>query len=82
MFEETAKAIDTVSEEKERIIKSMSEMDKDKLSLFELKTYVEILEILSRIKIDSYFNKLTDLIGNMNYSGIPKNTIGEVKEGK
>lgn len=82
MFEETAKAIDLVAEEKDNLVKSLSEMDKNELSLFELKTYAEILEILSKIKIDGYFDKLTKMMCNMNYGGVPKTTIGEVKGGK
>lgn len=82
MFEETAKAIDLVVEEKDNLVKSLSEMDKNELSLFELKTYAEILEILSKIKIDKYFDKLTEMMGSMNFGGVPKTTIGEAKGGK
>lgn len=82
IFEKTARAIDSVEKEKQNLIKSLSEMDKNKLSLYELKTYAEILEILSKIKIDSYLDKLSSAFCNAGFGGPPKQTIGEFKGGE
>ena len=87
MFEETARAIDLVKQERDNLAKTLSEIDKDKLSLHELKTYAEILKVVSEIQIGNYFDKLTEMFKSnagvcASYSAPTiKNMKGEKEDG-
>lgn len=46
---------------KENLLKTLESIDKDKLSLIDLKTYAEILRIVSDIQDKNYLDTITGL---------------------
>lgn len=70
-----------IKEARDALLKVMDSIDKDKLSLYDLKTYVEILKTASEIQVKSFFDYMKDFNSTFNSSlcSFPKTTISEMK---
>lgn len=64
---------------KENILKTLESIDKDKLSLLDLKTYAEILRIVSDIQEKSYLDTITNLLSNTGGFGMSIPSASELK---
>lgn len=51
---------------KENLLKTLESIDKDKLSLVDLRTYAETLRIISDIQEKSYMDTITGLLSSGN----------------
>lgn len=51
---------------KENLLKTLESIDKDKLSLVDLRTYAEILRIISDIQEKTYMDTITGLLSANN----------------
>lgn len=49
-----------IKEAREALLKIMDSIDKDKLSLYDLKTYAEILKIASEIQVKSFTEYMSE----------------------
>lgn len=69
-----------IKEAREALLKIMESIDKDKLSLYELKTYAEILKIVSEIQAKSFTEYMSDFTSTFNNNlGFKGPTISDMK---
>lgn len=70
-----------IEEAKKNLLKTMESIDKDKLSLMELKSYAETLKVISEIQTKSYAEMFAESMSNvsMGFSGIKAPTVAEMK---
>lgn len=64
---------------KENLLKTLESIDKDKLSLLDLKTYAEILRIISDIQEKSYLDTITGLFSTGGGFGPPIPAVSDLK---
>ena len=64
---------------KESLLKTLESIDKDKLSMLDLKTYAEILRIVSETQEKSYLDTITGLLSTGGGFGHPIPAVSELK---
>lgn len=64
---------------KENLLKTLESIDKDKLSLIDLKTYAEILRIVSDIQEKSYIDTITGMLSTSNGFGCHIPAVSDLK---
>lgn len=64
---------------KENLLKTLESIDKDKLSLIDLKTYAEILRIVSDIQEKSYLDTITGIFSTGGGFGSPIPAVSDLK---
>lgn len=55
----------TVKDARDELLKTINSIDKDKLSLADLRLYAETLKIASEIQVKSYSECLSEVMGGM-----------------
>lgn len=70
-----------IEETKKNLLKTMESIDKDKLSLMELKSYAETLKVISEIQAKTYAEMFAESMSNvsMGFSGPKAPTVAEMK---
>lgn len=69
-----------IKEARDALLKTMESIDKDKLSLYELKTYAETLKIVSEIQVKSFTEYMSDFTSTFNTSlGYKPPTVFDMK---
>lgn len=70
-----------IEEAKKNLLKTMESIDKDKLSLMELKLYAETLKVVSEIQAKSYAEMFAESMSNvsMGFAGSKAPTVAEMK---
>ncbi len=64
---------------KANLLKTLESIDKDKLSLIDLKTYAEILRIISDIQERSYLDTITELFSTSSGFGTAIPAVSDLK---
>ena len=66
---------------KNKLMETLDSIDKDKLSLMDLKMYADILKTVSEIQAKSYAEALAEMLGKM-HAPIPQPAVlGDLKGG-
>lgn len=71
-----------IKEARDALLKVLDSIDKDKLSLYDLKTYAEILKTASEIQTKTFTEYMSDFTSTFNSSlcaGYKSTTVGEMK---
>lgn len=69
-----------IKEARDALLNIMDSIDKDKLSLYELKTYAEILKTVSEIQVKSFTEYMSDFTSTFNSNlGYKGPTISDMK---
>ena len=69
-----------IKEARDALLKVLESIDKDKLSLYDLKTYAEILKTVSEIQTKTFTDYMTAFNSAFNSSVCARNaTVGEMK---
>lgn len=68
----------TIDEMKNDLLKTLDSMDKNKLSLHELRTYAEVLKTVSDIQGKSYIDYLTQTMSGVGF-GYKAPTVSDLK---
>lgn len=69
-----------IEEAKTKLLETLDSIDKDKLSLPDLKLYADVLKTVSEISSKNYFDYLASGIG-FGFGGYKQPTVGEMKGG-
>ncbi len=66
---------------KNDLLKTLDSIDKEKLNLYDLRTYAEIVKTVSEIQEKGYMDKLVDTMSSMStgYNGPKLPTISDLK---
>lgn len=70
-----------IKQAKENLLEALDSIDKDKLSLSDLKVYAETLKVISEIQIKSYQDYLSDIMTGFNAAQYKPATVSELKGG-
>ena len=70
-----------IKQAKENLLTALDSIDKDKLSLTELKVYADILKVISEIHTKSYQEYLSDMMTGFSASAYKPATVSELKGG-
>lgn len=68
-----------IEQEKNELVETLHSLDKEKLSLSDLRLYAEILKILSEIQEKSYFELLTETLKSGGGLGARPITVSDLK---
>lgn len=69
----------TIEELRNSLLETLNSMNRDKLSLPDLKLYADILKTISEIQTKSYFETLTDTMCSAVGYGLKSPTISDLK---
>ncbi len=66
---------------KNDLLKTLDGIDKEKLSLYDLKTYAEIVKTVSEIREKDYMEKLSEVMSSMStgFNGPKVPTVSDLK---
>lgn len=68
-----------IKEARDNLLKVMDSINKDKLSLHELKTYAEILKTASEIQVKSFSDYMETINSSLGLACPKSATVGEMK---
>lgn len=67
---------------KDKLLMTMDSIDKDKLSLMDLRLYADILKTVSEIQTKSYAETMAEMMNGFHVSTPQTRFVGEMKEGE